>query len=208
MKLTKYLLLVLINLYILASFVSCNRDKSSISFVQEPVLTEVPIGGFQAKVIYIDFADTSSNDLIISFLSKYDSINILPTYLGVDLFMYADSGDYSYWLDLFRNNSFYFNLSSYYSSDSLILIFRFLDEDYYLKGKDMLIKNKHLHFKNVNIQNKHVLITIPDKSVIVTFPDNSENRWINFFRQFDFIEHVELFTECPPKFKKVFSVNP
>ncbi len=170
-------------LFVLVLINSCIRDDNPLSIEKKII----PHGSCETEGINIDFADTCSYDFVISFLSEYDSVKIQRTYLGVDLFLYADSGNANYWFDYFKADSLNFSLSSYSHSDSLFLVFSFISEGKFYTEKDDLINHRNLHFKKYVIQNK---------SVMVRVPENSERTWIDFFDQFDFIEYVYWIGIC------------
>jgi len=175
---------IVITLFLSLLLFSCSTNFSPVSPDQQKI---TPQCGCDTAGIYIEFVDTCSYDFVISFLAEYDSVTIIDTLIGIDLFLYADSGNTEYWLDYFKDDSLFFSLSSYTQSDSLILIFRFLNEEYYQNYKDNLINHRNLHFeKSYNRV----------KSVLVKVPNNSEMEWINYFEQFAFIEFVGLLLVC------------
>ena len=170
-------------MFILLTIHSCIRDDNPLSIEKKII----PHGSCETEGIYIDFADTCSYDFVILFLSEYDSVKIQKTYLGVDLFLYADSGNANYWFDYYKADSLNFSLSSYAPSDSLILVFEFISEEKFYSEKDDLINHRNLHFKKFVFHNKSVMVQVPEKT---------EQTWVNFFDQFDFIEYVYWIIIC------------
>ena len=80
-------------------------------------------------------------------LSECDSVEIMYAELGIDLFLYADSGNAEYWFEYFKDDSLFYSLSSYTLSDSLILVFIFQNEEYYSRTW-RLFASKHLQDDN------------------------------------------------------------
>jgi len=120
--------------FLIALIISCSRDTSSLPL--SPKNYPVPnCGGAKFEGIYLEFADTCSTDFILSFLDSCDSVNASDSYFGIDLFLYADSGNAAFWVGTFKEDSLSFRLRSKTVSDSLILIFRFYPEDTYLNEK-------------------------------------------------------------------------
>ena len=175
---------VLLTLVAILFLFSCSKDFSPLSNEQQVIFFTC---GCDTAGIYIDFADTCSYDFINSLLSECDSVEIMYAELGIDLFLYADSGNAEYWFDYFKDDSLFYSLSSYTLSDSLILVFRFQNEEYYINYKDDIINYRNLHFKEIYIH---------EKTVVVKVPKNSETFWINYFKQFSFIEFVDILVAC------------
>ena len=180
MRVRKSVLTILVSLFVF----SCSKDFSPVS--NEPQFIFLPHGSDTVGV-YIDFTDTCSYDFVISFLAEYDSVEIIEAQLGIDLFLYADSGDAEYWFNYFKDDSLYYSISTYTRSDSLTLIFKFLNEEYYINYKDNLINHRNLHFERIYIYNKTVVLKVPK---------DSETFWVDYFRQFTFIEFVDLLVVC------------
>ncbi len=180
-------LIYVLTLTILLFSFSCQKDLSPISTEQQNNIPICGNCGCDTAGIYINFVDTCSYDFVISFLAEYDSVIIIDTHLGVDLFLYADSGNSAYWFDYFKDDSLFFSLSSFTRSDSLFLIIRFLNEEYYQNYKDDLTNHRNLYFEN---------FIIHENSVLIQVPKNSESFWINYFSQYVFIEYVDLLVSC------------
>ncbi len=165
--------------FLLALIISCSRDTSPLPL--SPNIYPVPgCGGAKFDGLYLEFADTCSTDFILSFLDSCDSVIVSDSFFGMDLYLYADSGNAACWTDTFNEDRLHFETVS----DSLILIFRFYPEDTYLNKKDRLINHKHLQYLKSQEQLAAVLVKIPE---------NSEDVWTTYFKQIEFIRRVETF---------------
>lgn len=167
----------------LVLLISCKKDTNPISIQSE----KFPIGWCSTVGIEIAFVDSCSYNFATKFLLDFDSVKILKTNFGINLYLYADSGDVNYWKDYFSEDSSFFDLSFYNQSDTLILSFMFLNEEVYLSEKDNLINHRNLFYKWKIEENKTVLIKLPE---------GSESEWINYFMQFDFIEYAHWIGIC------------
>ncbi len=163
--------------------VSCKKDTNPVSLQSEMI----PSGGCSTEGIDIVFVDSCSYDFAIAFLSDFDSVQIVETYFGINLYLYADSGDANYWINYFSEDSSFLDLSFSTLSDSLFLKFRFLNEEVYLEEKDHLIDQKNLIYQKSVQENKTVFINVPE---------GSESEWVTYFKKFDFIEYVFWIAIC------------
>ena len=136
----------------------------------------------------LQFADTCSYDFVIGFLSGFDSVTVTRTLLGGTLYLFADSGDFSYWNEYFKNDSAIQYISTAYtSSDSLIL-------KLVLTGKKSIDKEKESlsKIKNLTI----IKFEETPKLVYVDVPENNISGWMENFRKYQFILQVMLIGVC------------
>ena len=175
--------------FILLSFfiVSCDKNSDPISSVENNPPIHYPVGHCSFFGIEIQFEDTCSYNFITTFLSTLDSIVVLDTYLGSTFYLYADSGDYNYWLNYFNNDSTIQNMSGYNSSDSLILVIRLTGQ----KSQDEE-EQKFLEIKNLKI----IKIEEYPNLVYIDVPDNTETRWADRLEQYPFILYAYPIYMC------------
>ena len=163
---------------------SCNKDDY-------PVSTEEIIGPVIHCTIDgldINFADTCSYNFVMFFLSGFDSVTIIDTHLGSDFYVYADSGDFIYWSDYFKNDStikYLFNVSS--KPDSLIMEFILTGEKSVEEERKRFNEISHLEIINIIEQTK---------SAYVIVPEGSESRWAEKFKEYNFVSEVYIIGVC------------
>ncbi len=167
--------------FLIALVISCSRDTSPLPLSPEMSLRPV-CGNAKFDGIYLEFADTCSTDFILSFMDNCDSVKISDSYFGIDLFLYADSGNAAFWTETFKEDTLSFRLRSKSVSDSLILIFRFYPEDKFMNEKNRLINHNHLHYLKSSQQLNAVFVKVPE---------NLNEFWTSYFKQIDFIKLVE-----------------
>lgn len=175
-----YLIVLSLSFYI----TSCSENSNPVKKEEENI---TPISNCSIQGLEIQFADTCSYDFITTFLSNYDSVTVMETFLGSTFYLYADSGDYNYWLKYFENDSTIQNIIGYNSSDSLILKIK-------LTGKKSTEEERQrfLQIKNLEI----IKIEEYPKLVYIDVPENKESEWVSFFMQYSFISHVYTIAVC------------
>ncbi len=180
MKRVFFVPIILISLY----FTSCNESNNPVSDKK----IEYPVEYCTTDGLEIDFEDTCSYNFVIPFISSFDSVVIGTTHLGAIFYIYANSGDYNYWADYFRDDStiqYIFNLNS--SSDTLILKIVTSGEKSIEEEKQRLLHINNLQIINIEEQLKYVIVKVPK---------DTEFKWEAIFSQYIFISRVFVIGVC------------
>jgi hypothetical protein len=112
MKNCFYLILIII----ISLSISCRRNSNPLEIQRSDRLySRVFLEGLE-----IEFADTCSYQFIHNFLSRFDELRIMDSFLGCTFYLYADSADGNYWISFFENDSTVQRIIYLNSSDSLI----------------------------------------------------------------------------------------
>ncbi len=180
MKRTCLVIIISISIY----FISCRGNLNPVS-IYIPHRTP---GYCTANELELKFKDTCSYNFVINFLSGFDSIKISAALLGGTIYLLADSGDYNYWYNYFKNDStiqFIFLGST--NPDSLVL-------QIILTGKKSIyeetqIFNQIKHLKVINTEEN-------TKLVYLTVPENSVSKWEELFSKYPFITRVLIIAVC------------
>jgi hypothetical protein len=171
----KYFLFIFILVGVL--FTACSKDNNPL--VEEKNINIVSHDSFWG--LEIKFADTCSYSFIKSFLQQYDSIKINYSSLGGSFYLYADSGDYNYWSEYFKNDSTIQNINGFYSADSLILKIEFTGEN-----PLEVERQRFLSINNLTI----IKSEKPQQKVSVNVPEKTEAKWEEIFKQYSFVLYV------------------
>ncbi|MEJ2618428.1 MAG: hypothetical protein P8Z35_25960, partial [Ignavibacteriaceae bacterium] len=136
----------------------------------------------------IEFADTCSYDFVTGFLAGFDSVTIKSSLLGGTVYVLADSGDFNYWYQYFKEDSaVQYITASVTSSDSLILKLA-------LTGKKSINEEEEIlsQIKNLTIIN----FEETPKFVDVDIPENNITWWAENFRKYPFIVQILIISVC------------
>lgn len=139
--------------------------------------------------VLITFNDSCSYGFITDFISQYDSISVTNSTLGATFELYADSGDYYYWLNYFENDP---TIEQIYDSrpkpDSLILSVK-------VSGKISLEEetSRFLQIEHLTLLSTYIS---PTKELFLDVPENSEERWKTYFEHFPFITNSTVIMIC------------
>lgn len=187
----KKIVLIVISLFSIFVISLFSIFVISCSEVNNPVLEEekiIPADGCSIVGVDLNFVDSCSYNFVISFLSKYDSITVIDTYLGSNFYIYADSGDYNSWTEFFKDDStIKYIFRDNQDSDSLFLRFVLTGEKSIQEEKERFEKIDHLEIIKVEEHPKLVSIDVPE---------NTESEWEKYFEQYEFIEEAYVVAIC------------
>jgi hypothetical protein len=179
----KKVILVLISLF--SIFISsCSKINSPVSNNE----TKTPTGDCTIVGVNIDFVDSCSYNFVIPFLSGFDSITIVETFLGSDFYIYADSGDYDSWKEYFKNDptiKYFFRINA--DSDSLLFVFVLTGQKSLEEERERFEQIEHLEI--IKIEEHHKLVSI-------NVPENTESKWAAFFKLHDFVSETYVVAVC------------
>ncbi len=82
--------------------ISCNNGGNPVA-IDLRDNTPKTICSFQG--MELQFNDSCTYEFITSFIARYDSVEIIETYLGCTFHLYAKEGDKKYWQKYFENDS-------------------------------------------------------------------------------------------------------
>jgi hypothetical protein len=165
-------------LILLASLSLISCSKTIISFEEDPIILA---GGCEPVGVHLKFKDSCSYNFIMNFISEYNTVEILESYLGFVFFIYPDSGDYDYWVNYFAGDRTIKRIDGINPEpDSLILAIKVSGEKTIEEETERFTQIPHLTITQVIHE---------DNSLVLDVPENSEERWENFFKQFTFIEY-------------------
>ena len=163
-------------------FISCSEESNPVNEERIHPISNCSLDGLE-----IEFVDTCKYDFIISFLSTFDSVSVVDSFLGSTFYFYAESGDTDYWQNYFENDSSIQFFTTYNSSDSLILKIR-------ISGKysEELDYERFLEINNLEFLN----VEKPENKVYVLVPENTETQWSEYFEQYEFISNAYVIGVC------------
>ena len=108
--------------------------------------------------------------------------------MGGTIYLFADSGDYNYWYNYFKNDStIQFTFSGSTNPDSLILQMVLTGEKSI--DEETQIFNRIKHLKVINTEET-------TKLVYINVPENSVSKWEEIFSQYPFITRVLIIAVC------------
>lgn len=170
--------------FLLLIITSCSEIDTPPS-IENP---QFPSGGCYIVGVELDFVDTCSYDFITNFISGFDSITVSESFLGSTFYLYADSGDYEYWLKYFDNDPTIDRIDANYPSpDSLILVIKLSGQKSVDEERERFLQIEHLTLLNIDIHRKYLDLDVPE---------NSEERWKTFFEQYSFISYASVIGVC------------
>jgi|GEM_PF-4261301 len=176
---------VLVTIYLFSIFIiSCSEINSPVSNDDKII----PVGGCSIVGVNIDFVDTCSYNFVIPFLSGFDSITIVETFLGSDFYIYADSGDYNSWKEYFKNDptiKYLFRINP--ESDSLLFVFVLTGQKSLKEEIERFEQIEHLEIIKIEEHPKLVSIDVPEKT---------ESEWAEFFKQYAFVSEAYVVAIC------------
>ena len=175
----------------LAALISLSIILSSCKGKINPVSINLshPAPGYcTSQGLELEFADTCSYDFTTVFLAAFDSITIKSTLLGGELYVLADSGDFNYWYQYFKEDSAVLYITeSGFSSDSLILKLMLTGKKSLKEEEEILSLVKNLKIINFEKTSKIVEIDVPENNI--TF-------WAEKFQKYPFILQVLVIAVC------------
>ncbi len=180
MKKTLVAIIILLSFY----FISCRGNLNPVS-IYIPHRTP---GSCTSNELELSFQDTCSYNFVINFLSGFDSIKISSTLLGGTIYLLADSGDYNYWYNYFKNDStIQFILSSSTNPDSLVLQMVLTGKKSIDEETQIFNQIKHLKVINTEETTKLVYLHVPEDFLL---------KWEEIFSQYPFITRVLIIAIC------------
>lgn len=172
-------IILMVSFYLIAC-----RESNPITQDEEIILA----GRCYTAGLEIFFVDSCSYKFITNFMSSFDSVVVGNYFLGSDFYLYADSGDYNYWVQYFVNDTTIFNIMNVSASkDSLILKLKSTGEKSIEEESQRLSSIKNLEIIKIEEQPKHVFVDVPE---------NTESKWEAIFKEYEFVSAVYIVGVC------------
>jgi hypothetical protein len=183
MKIYFYQIVLSLSVYV----ASCSESSNPVKGTTAPIGPH-PVSTCSIQGLDLYFEDACSYNFVVSFLSTFDSVTINSILLGYNFYIYADSGDYNYWSDYFKEDSTIKYLYKIYTtSDSLLMKIIFTGQKTFEEEK----------VKFENIHNLKIISTKLQPNVVsISVPKGLESEWAEKFRKYPFITQVYIVSVC------------